>query len=97
MPVASRRENHSALFLKKDVGEVVGSNGDDLVAVYPLGDVSGGVKVGGLTGFSEEGTVRAAHSAGQVEGQSELGGLAGRNAPDYEGDIVILQDSAWDV
>ena len=64
-----------------DIGGLVGYNGGTIEDSYhKTGTVSGYARIGGLVGYSYEGTISAnSYASSTVMGNSEVGGLVGKN------------------
>ncbi len=59
---------------------------------YGVGDVSGDINVGGLTGYNYMGAIRKSYAAGTVGGNSNAGAFVGY---DFDGEGVFA-DCMWD-
>jgi len=64
------------------VGGVVGVNWGALINCYSNGSVSGKVRVGGIAGRNENGTVSHCYSSATVAGEQAVAGLVGQNLDD---------------
>ena len=62
-----------------NIGGLVGKTDDEVNASYATGDVTGRLRVGGLVGYNDSGTISACYSRGDANGSSDVGGLVGNN------------------
>ena len=69
------------LTTSSDIGGLVGYNGGIIEDSYhKTGTVSGAARIGGLVGYSYQGTIRDdSYASSAVSGQQQIGGLVGRN------------------
>ena len=62
---------------------------------YSSGSVTGDVKVGGLMGYNEGGSVSDCYSSGSVTGNEDVGGLVGLAGSNYYYETTV-SNSFWD-